>query len=144
MLQNYRKNSDSHICNKCFSNRIWCIPTPKIFFLPLSSDNPEELMTMHTDAFRIAEENTVKYMCEEQQKEIAELRRSGEEKDKINAAQQKELEEKNKINRTQQNQIVVQQNQINEQQSQIREQQSQIDELRKQLEALQAVITSAT
>ena len=106
--------------------------------------NPEELMTMHTDAFRIAEENTVKYMCEEQQKEIAELRRSGEEKDKINAAQQKELEEKNKINRTQQNQIVVQQNQINEQQSQIREQQSQIDELRKQLEALQAVITSAT
>lgn len=55
--------------------------------------NPEELMTMHTDAFRIAEENTVKYMCEAQQMEIEELKRSGEEKDTTIAEQQNQIDE---------------------------------------------------
>lgn len=37
--------------------------------------NPEEVLNMYSEALRILDRNTVRYMIEEQQKEIEELKK---------------------------------------------------------------------
>lgn len=54
--------------------------------------NPKELIYMYSEALTIMDRNTVKYMCEEQKKEIAALTAELDEKDSIIAALQAELD----------------------------------------------------
>ena len=60
----------------------------------LSSDNPEELITMFSEALIQMDKNTVKYMIEEQQKELEQKRQEFEEKCQEFEEKCQELEEK--------------------------------------------------
>lgn len=90
---------------------------------------PEELMSMFTDAFIVAERNTVKYMCEEQQKEIKEQQKTIE--------IQKEEIEKSKQKLSEQDAMLSEQMQENAQlRARLQEFQQKQDELQKQIELL--------
>ncbi|MBO5259686.1 MAG: PD-(D/E)XK nuclease family transposase [Agathobacter sp.] len=95
---------------------------------------PEELMSMYTDAFIEAERNTVKYMCEEQQKEIKEQRKEIQER-------QKEIQEQQKVIESQEAQLKEQRAQISEQSVQISEQSVQISEQSVQISEQRAQIS---
>ena len=60
----------------------------------LSSDNPEELITMFSEALIQMDKNTVKYMIEEQQKELEQKRQEFEEKCQEFEEKCQEFEEK--------------------------------------------------
>ena len=98
---------------------------------------PEELMSMYTDAFIEAERNTVKYMCEEQQKEIKESKKIIEAqnaqligKDETIAQIGAQLTEKNA-------QLTEKNAQLTEQKEQLTEKDKEIAELKKLIQQLQ-------
>ena len=80
---------------------------------------PEEVLHMFSEALRIMDRNTVKYMVEEQQKELEE--------------QKKELARKQRQINDQQEQLGEKQRKIDDQQEQLGEKQRQIDDQQEQL-----------
>ena len=54
--------------------------------------DPEEVLDMYSEALRILDRNTVRYMIEEQKKEIDEKKKEIEEKEKVIEESKKELE----------------------------------------------------
>ena len=99
---------------------------------------PEELMSMYTDAFIEAERNTVKYMCEEQQKEIKESK-------KIIEAQNAQLSKQNAQLSEQSAQLIGKDEtiaqigaQLTEQKAQLTEKDREISELKKLIQQLQS------
>ena len=78
---------------------------------------PEEVLGMYSEALRILERNTVRYMIEEQQKELEQNKKKLEER-----------EEELKQNKEE----------LNQQKTTIIEQQKEIEELKRQLEQLKA------
>ena len=99
---------------------------------------PEELMSMYTDAFIEAERNTVKYMCEEQQKEIKESK-------KIIEAQNAQLSKQNAQLSEQSAQLIGKDEtiaqigaQLTEQKAQLTEKDRKISELKKLIQQLQS------
>ena len=99
---------------------------------------PEELMSMYTDAFIEAERNTVKYMCEEQQKEIKESK-------KIIAAQNAQLSEQSAqlIGKDETiaqigAQLTEKSAQLTEQKEQLTKKDKEIAELKKLIQQLQS------
>ena len=104
---------------------------------------PEELMSMFTDAFIVAERNTVKYMCEEQQKEIKEQQKTIEiQKEEIEKNKQKLSEQDAKLTEqtaklSEQDAMLSEQMQENAQlRARLQEFQQKQDELQKQIELL--------
>ena len=91
---------------------------------------PEELMSMYTDAFIEAERNTVKYMCEEQQKEIKESK-------KIIEAQNAQLIGKDETIAQIGAQLTEKNAQLTEQKEQLTEKDKEIAELKKLIQQLQ-------
>ena len=67
--------------------------------------NPEELINMFSEALIQMDKNTVKYMIEEQQKELEEQQKELKEQQKELEEQHKELEEQQKIIKAQQSEI---------------------------------------
>ena len=55
--------------------------------------NPKEVLGMFSEALRILDENTVKYMIEELQKEIEEQRKKADEKNRLLDQQAAEIKE---------------------------------------------------
>ncbi len=87
---------------------------------------PEEVLHMFSEALRIMDRNTVKYMVEEQQKELEEQKKELARKQRQINDQQEQLGEK-------QRQIDDQQEQLTDQQRQLHEKDQEIRRLREQL-----------
>lgn len=92
--------------------------------------NPEELMNMYTDAFIVAERNTVKYMCEEQQKLIEIQKKKLEENDE-------KIAEQNGLLTEQAEKFVEQSEKLAEQSEKLTEQDKEISELKNMILYLQ-------
>ena len=85
--------------------------------------SPEELITMFSEALIQMDKNTVKYMIEEQQKELEQ--------------QQKELEEQQKELEEQQKELEQQQKELEQQQKELEQQRKELEDSRKTIELLE-------
>lgn len=90
---------------------------------------PEEVLGMYSEALRILDRNTVRYMIEEQKKEIDEKKKEIEE-------QKKEINENKKEIDVQKKEIEQQKNMIKEQEQQLYEKNAEIEKLKGQLEQM--------
>ena len=89
--------------------------------------NPEEVLTMFSDALKILDNNTVQYMIEEQAQKLEEQLRQLDEQTQLLNSQNKQLDE-------QAQQLDEQHRQLDEQAQQLDEQAQQLDEQHKQLD----------
>lgn len=85
---------------------------------------PEEVLGMYSEALRILDRNTVRYMIEEQQKELEQNKKKLEESEEELKQSKEELKQNQEV--------------LNQQKTTIIEQQKEIEELKRQLEQLKA------
>ena len=97
--------------------------------------NPEELITMFSEALIQMDKNTVKYMIEEQQKEL-------EAQEKELKAQQRELKEQEAVLEAQEEEIKAQKKEIRAQEKELEANQKELEANQKELEANQKELRS--
>ena len=99
---------------------------------------PEEVLHMFSEALRIMDRNTVKYMVEEQQKELEEKQRKINDQQEQLGEKQRQIDDQQKQLGEKQRQIDDQQEQLTDQQRQLFEKDQEIRRLREQLAKEQA------
>ena len=95
--------------------------------------NPEEVLTMFSDALKILDNNTVQYMIEEQAQKLEEQLRQLDEQTQLLNSQNKQLDEQAQQLDEQHRQLDEQHRQLDEQAQQLDSQNKQLDEQAQQL-----------
>ena len=98
---------------------------------------PEELMNMFSEALIQMDKNTVKYMIEEQQKEIEENKRLLEESQRELEENKKELEESQKELEENKKELEENKKELEESQKELEENRQELEESQKELEESQ-------
>ena len=98
--------------------------------------NVEGVMGFFSEELRILDRNTVKYMIEEQEKQLEEQEKQLEEQEKQLEEQEKQLEEQEKQLKNQEKQLEEQEKQRKNREKQLEDQKKQIEKLEKQIKLL--------